>query len=83
MTDLMALTPPTRRRGLAISPIRFGEVRKRIGTQRDLAERIGVTERTVGRWERGEANVPAATWRVICQEAGVAAVGSDWRELVE
>ena len=39
-----------------IPSIRLREVREQRGwTQVDLAEKVGVTERTVGRWERGEA----------------------------
>jgi transcriptional regulator with XRE-family HTH domain len=33
-------------------------------TQRQLAERVGVSLRTIGNWERGET-VPMARWAVL------------------
>jgi transcriptional regulator with XRE-family HTH domain len=43
--------------------IRAGRERKRM-SQQELADRVGVSLRTVGNWERGET-VPVARWAVL------------------
>lgn len=70
-----------RRRGILLVPGRFAALRARARwTQRDVADLLSVTERQVGRWERGEQNVPKMAWELLCLRAGVLAAGGDWSE---
>lgn len=45
----------------------FAAARRKLGfaTQADLANYIGVSRNTVGRWETGVTPVPSTVWRVI------------------
>ena len=47
----------------------IAEIRKEIGlTQSELAERIGVTNKTVSRWETGKYMPDLATISTLCEE---------------
>jgi len=46
------------------------QLRKRIGTQKKLAELVGVTERTIMRWEAGEA-APQGEHRKALTDLGI------------
>jgi DNA-binding XRE family transcriptional regulator len=49
--------------------IRAGRERKMM-TQRQLAQRVGVSLRTIGNWERGET-VPVARWAMLADVLGI------------
>jgi transcriptional regulator with XRE-family HTH domain len=51
--------------------------RDRKWTQKDLAERLGVTSNTVARWERGEVTPSRFVVRAIAQLFGVKVVEID------
>ena len=47
---------------------RFAEIRKRLGlTQSELAERLGVTQNTVGRYEQGLRRISPTIWLLMEQ----------------
>lgn len=51
----------------------FLNCREAIGTQADVADAMGRPRRTIGRWERGEREVPAAARVWIRHETKAAA----------
>ncbi|MDN7533950.1 helix-turn-helix domain-containing protein [Burkholderia orbicola] len=54
------------RRGAGPTPTAIRELRVINGrTQAELAERLGVNERQVQRWEAGEAKMPVAAWQLL------------------
>lgn len=51
-----------------MTPAQLHAARKRLGlSQSELAEALGVDYRTVGRWERGEREIPT----LLAQQAAV------------
>jgi DNA (cytosine-5)-methyltransferase 1 len=75
--DILSLTvPQNKRRDLRESLVLLGQARE-LFTQQDLAARLQVTRRTVGRWENGETECPSfvtAALREIVRERRTAPV---------
>ena len=56
-----------------MGPIELNQLRKELGlTQNGLAQKVGVAESQISRWESGESPIPYAAAKLVRIEAALA-----------